>query len=765
MANSEFMQPHVKAWMEELQAAREKKAPFKEVAGQCMDFFSSAAGAMWDQNWFQRYVGGNVQPRFKLQIAKAFELVALYGPTLFWRNPHRVVKPREAIEMPYQELFAPPPGMDPNDPQAQQQMQQMQQMAMQAMSGRQQSQMRKKIISGLYYGWLNYTPREQSFGGLAGHSSKSVTEALVKGRGVVWPKPYMKPSSERLLTGAFYDSVDNLLIDPYATGLDDAGWIAQECTEATGEVERKYKLPEGSLRGAGTYEAMDEYGRHRWDADQRERPYTSNRKDRITYWKIWSKVGVGGRLGKYSRPGEPLSKLLDEKVGNYAHIVVCEDVPWPLNCPAETILKGYDDDIVKRLGWPIPYWLDDRWPCAMLDFYYKPGSPWPIAPMAPGLGELMFLNVMMSHLCNKIWWTQRTILAYDSRVSMEVEKAISHGKDLVSIKVNNSDGRALDTLVNFIEMPNTKQDVWAIIAAVMDLFDKRVGLSELLYGLNPGGVQIRTSEAVATQREMTSIRPEYMAGKVEDWMSDVADMEKLCTRWFVESKDVQGLMDPFAVQLWEQYITGGDPEESIRGFEATVEANSVRRPDKTRDIENINQLIQLTMPFIQQWVGNTGDPTPWNALVQKWGKVVHEDVEEMMLQAPPPPPQDPAAQEAMQLQLQQMQMEMEQMGMKFEAQQQQSQQTHEQRQQQSWEQHQQRLAQGEQTQQQRMQQQRVQQLFGGIDFRQGLRHDEESHDQDMRQAEEKNRVQIALAKKAQKPKPKPAAASRNGKAA
>jgi hypothetical protein len=43
--------------------------------------------------------------------------------------------------------------------------------------------------------YLNYTPTEQPGGGLATHASDAITEALVKGRGCLWPRPYFMPGS------------------------------------------------------------------------------------------------------------------------------------------------------------------------------------------------------------------------------------------------------------------------------------------------------------------------------------------------------------------------------------------------------------------------------------------------------------------------------------------------------------------------------------------------------------------------------------------
>jgi hypothetical protein len=91
---------------------------------------------------------------------------------------------------------------------------------------------------------------------------------------------------------------------------------------------------------------------------------------------------------------------------------------------------------------------------------------------------------------------------------------------------------------------------------------------------------------------MTNIRPDYMAGKVEDWMTEAADMEKLCCRWFVEAEDVSGMFGQAELMLWDRLIVNEDPEQIVREMRATVAANSTRKPDKSRDTQNMQQLMQ-----------------------------------------------------------------------------------------------------------------------------------------------------------------------------
>jgi hypothetical protein len=64
-----------------------------------MGVLQRRCGFMWQTDFLKKYVGEMVSPRFKITIAKAFELVALFGPTLYWRNPTRLVKPRKKLEL------------------------------------------------------------------------------------------------------------------------------------------------------------------------------------------------------------------------------------------------------------------------------------------------------------------------------------------------------------------------------------------------------------------------------------------------------------------------------------------------------------------------------------------------------------------------------------------------------------------------------------------------------------------------------------------
>lgn len=642
---SQDLAPLARAWIGKIKAAKERKQRFDDVSKQCTAFFSGSCGFMWQQDFLQKFIGISYTPTFKVTIAKAFELVAIFGPTLYWRNPIRVVKPRKQIGL-TPDLF----GI-PGDPVAQQvfEMAQFQQSRRSGVD---------KAVSAMLEQWLNYTPIEQPGGGLQGHASMAITEALIKGRGCLWPKPYMMPSSNRVLTGCFYDTVDNLLIDPDATNVHEAQWIAQKVVAPTWQAERELNLAAGTLQGY----AHSESGNRQGEGDSFNSNASMDRTvgktfDLITYYRIWSKGGVGGRLSGEIRSANPVVNSIENAIGDFAYIVVAENVPFPLNAPPQTIYMGADgglhQDTARQFQWPIPYYLDNRWPVALLDFYNVPNDPWALAPMAPGLGELTFLNFAYSALMNRVWWTSRVLMALSGDVEAEHEMTLKSGGDFSTMRLKSWQGKDINQMLSFVDFPETKMDYWQTIDRVSLAFDKRTGLSDLLYAMNPGGSVDRSAEDSANKKMFASIRPEYMAGRVESFMDVSANMEKLCCRWFVESQDLSGLFGPVEQYLWQQYVMNESPEHVVRELRATVVANSARKPDKQRDVENVNQGMQLWLPMLQQYFFGTGDPRQINTLMQMWGSAIDQDVSGLLMQPPQPQP-DPMAQQMAQMQFEQM---------------------------------------------------------------------------------------------------------------
>jgi hypothetical protein len=642
-----ILSPIVDGWLKRISEAHRAKSGFNAVAAQCDQFFNADLGFMWDSDFQRKYMGGAVAPKFKVTIAKAFELVAVIGPALYWRYPDRVIKNYPKIDL-FPELFG-----TPDDQQAMQ-------LFERALAEQQAEENVAATRNSLMQRYLNYSQREQP-GGLSLHSELAITEALVKGRGCTWVENYKFADSKRNLTGCFYDSVDNLFVDPDCIDptLNDAKWIARKHVNPWWELEDKFGLDRGSLKDRGTIESAESQAT-RSSADDAMYRQAGKTFDLVVWYEVWSKGGVGTRMKDVT---SSLDQAFDDVVGDYAYMAVAKGIEFPLNCPIKKFVNADDEQVKKMFAWPTPFYKDSRWPVALLDFYRKPNSCWPLALLSTGLGELMFLNVMMSVMCDRAYETSRNIVAYFRSAADQVEAQLKSGNHSVFIELNDAAQKSVNDLLQFVQQPAVNYDIFRMIEWVSQSFDKRVGLTELAYGLNPGGIQSRTASDIQAKQENMSIRPEYMAGKVESWQCEMANLEKFAARWHVTGKDVYPLLGRIGSQLWTSLITDEDPEVVVRDMNAMVEAGSVRRPNKQRDLANLQAIAGYVLPEMSKQADITGDTGPINSFFRSLGKNLDIETKEWEFaeRTPniPEPTPEQEQQQAQMMQAQQMQMQME----------------------------------------------------------------------------------------------------------
>lgn len=689
----EIFKPLTAGWVAKIEAAKRAKKYFDEVSAECSMFFSKSAAAMWDASYEKKFWKGVKAPKFRISLNLAFEFCAVIGPNLLWDVPHRTVEPKRQLELPpdilqliqndpqmamqmAQEMASRDPSAMQNLMQMMQQAQMQQgqqqpgqppqpppnpaQMMLQAMMQTQQkSEATDKVVAMLMQNWLNYTPREQPKGGLIGQSELCVVDALVKGRGILWAKPYKMPQSQQTLTGSFRESPDNLLIDPDFKSLDDAKWIAVKRVDPHWALERRFQLPPDSLKGRASLESSWTYGER--GQEHRQEGQTN---DLVVWYEIYSKTGCGARM---SGMHMPVKEYLERTVGDYAYLAISPAVPFPLNCSSRDLQVGgsegtglSDEEVKQKFSWPIPYWSDDRWPIEVLDFYPDPDSAWPIAPLSPGLGELKFLNFLVPWLANRIYNSSRDFWAIAGPHVDHYTKYLQEGLDqtIIPTPMMVEDVRKVITV---LQQPETRLDAWKMVELVSELFAKRVGLTEGAYGRNENGTQNRTAEETLSKARAVGVRPDHMRKKVVQWQSSISCLEAFCARWFVEGKDVEPLMGPMGRLMWERFVMSSDVQTVAREMKYTVSAASIRRPDRDRDVANFGQLTQVYSPVAQQYGFATGNYAPYNAILKKFGELHDMRMEEFYIPPPPPvPPPQPTPQEQIDLQLGQMELQAKQ---------------------------------------------------------------------------------------------------------
>jgi len=626
--NYELLQPLVNGWLGKLDTAVEhKRARFQDVADQCMQFYTGAVGFMYDQKYQQKYIGGSFSPKFKITLNKAFEMVALFGPLIYNRNPTREVDLAKSIK------FGPEVFGDPNDPQVQ---------AMHQQAIEREEQRRSVLKSGCQCleRYLSYTPTEQPNGGLKQASEDACTEALIKGRGILWSEAYTMPDSNRVLTGSFYDTVDRLLIDPDAesSNFGEAYWIARLCIEPHWKAERDRNLPFGSLRNKNGIESLESKGAQKGNSKGKLEHGRGNTFDLVRYWKIWSIGGIGTRLTGTSKV---MQSAFDEVVGDYAYLEVARGVPWPLNMPKDKFLEATDKDVREAFAWPVPFWKDSRWPCVFLDFYRHPNSAWPISPLAPGLGELIALNIIMSRLTFHIYQNTRTLIAVLKSAQRDVEAALKSNEDEVVFGIPEI-LKDINSLIKFIQGPAVNYDVWKIIEHLFDLFDRRVGLSELFSGMNAGAAS-RTKDDAQTKQQGIAIRPDYMASKVEGWQVEAARNEKVCAYYSgINGESIKSQVGEVGAHIFDQTFANADEESVLREMTCSIAVGSIRKPNRQRDAENLKEIYQPLSIQLGQVAAQTGDYTKLDELNARLGESMEIDMSGLAIgKLEPPQPEQP----------------------------------------------------------------------------------------------------------------------------
>lgn len=496
-----IFRPIKKAWFDKLKIAKDhKKSEFGDDAAEATKFFDGPYDWMYGpmaQTKGSFALGSEDAPprtTFRMTLNKVAELVQLYGPALYHRNPHREAEVRQHEPYPF-EMMQPPPEAQ-QTLEGMMAMQQMQQQA-QEMGAEEE---KRRAAAGLLKECLNFTPNEL---GLAEHSREAIDEALITGMGVLWHETLQPPGAKYKFAGSFYDSVDNLLIDPDMKSIRHAKWIARRCVAPKREVEEEYGLKPGTLKGdmesfarqAETSDPSYEYFRARGDTN-----------DLTVYFKIWSRMGVGHRLHKEFDPGLKANAETFDRFGDFTYQVLCDDYPYFLNAPEEAVNKEGMDDMFMRFQWPTPFWADptDPWPFSPLCFHKRPGKVWPMSHVKPGLGQLKFMNWVLSFLADKVKNTSRDFIATLKSADQELKNAIMSGGDLTLLEFDGPNKR-IGEVIQFLQHQPMNRDILEVVQLMEQYFDKSAGLDELMYGQSSR--QMRSSAEAQIKEQAKQIRP------------------------------------------------------------------------------------------------------------------------------------------------------------------------------------------------------------------------------------------------------------------
>lgn len=668
-----LLRPIVAGWEGKITLAKRfKNAQFDEDARECMLFFDGAGSKFWERNYafggrgFLDKTASIRLPCFRMTVNKAAELVQLFGPSMYQQNPHRTVYLRDRAPIPpeiltsmvQQALSQQAPQVAMLDPMSQQALVDQQLMAFQNQEQMETAQ--KQLAAGILEEYLNYTPSELN---LRSHTRRTIDEAIIKGAGVMWCELYTPPGSSMRMVGSFYDSIDNLYIDPDAEQWEDVKVIYRKCCHPYYEVEREYGRPAGSLKKYCTEESAESQGETVENPNVPVERHNGRTNDLLTYYKVYSKCGIGVLLSGFGQnlksgnatEADVLRPIL-ESLDDECYLVVVPGCEYPLNLPPElqqqefvdqiqedgTILPAQEQmfaAIQEAVRWPIPFWLDGGWPCKVLSFHDKPGQVWPIAHLKPGLGELKFLNWAMSFLAEKVMTASNTVMAVLDAMREQIMQALTESKGGYAVlPIKDNLGKPINDIISFMDPPAFHEALYNVTEKVSQEFDKRTGLTELVYGLSP--TQSRSATDVQVRQGNSSVRIDDMRMKVEAFCEDVARNEAIAVRWMLTGADIAPIVGQLRAQLADQLLFNQPLDLVAREFSYRIAPGSTATRNKLLQQQNMQGALQAFLPVFSGLV-QVGQVGPLNSLIVEWGKSFDVPVDGMLVQPPMPPAMQP----------------------------------------------------------------------------------------------------------------------------
>jgi hypothetical protein len=267
------------------------------------------------------------------------------------------------------------------------------------------------------------------------------------------------------------------------------------------------------------------------------------------------------------------------------------------------------------------------------------------------------LNYLIPFLINRVWTSSRDFWGVAGPYKEQLQKEIEKGEDqaFIGMPAVVDDIRKVLTI---IQQPETRRDVWELVGLVENLFRKRTGMVLTSYGMNEDGTQNRSAEETIAKHRAANSTPEFMQREVVEFEARCAQSEGAVARRFIRAPQVQGIIGPTLASMWDQVVASEDNDQIAAQLDYTIDAASIRRPNRERDIANFMQVMQQWLPIDAQYAGTTGDYSTINAAKKRWGELHDQDMDEMFI------PDNREEQQQMQQQAQ----EMEQQKLQLEAQ-------------------------------------------------------------------------------------------------
>lgn len=646
--------PLVKRWKSALKAAKDhRRKEFDEVADEARNFFDGPTNYMWNQmakmakeSQEQGFLAGeSLLPQFKFSNNRMFDAVAMFGPALYHQNPTIAVTSRPALSVSIDTFYA-------HDPQATQLLQMIPQMQQGVIADEQLMEIafqlqeqyesavkdteRRSVVNNdhavILQALSNYYQNE---GHKQDEARMAITEAIITGLGLLEVVEVQTPGGPKFPTCQFISNKD-FLVDPDACYWRDVTWIAIRRVSPRNQVEQKFGLPPGSLKGKHVSNTAMQ-GQSATNAKRNGDASLAHKShDLIEYYDVFSKNGAGQHL-HLSDKQKPIEGL--EALGDFVYLAIAPNCQYPLNIPnnvplVDDMTGQITEDVLERASWPAPYWddvmADGGWPVARLTFYNHPGKVWPISMCKPCLPEMKFINWCMSFLADGVAAGSKIYPAVLKSAAEDIRNQLASGTGpFTLLELESIHGaKSINELISFLQAPSFNYQIFEMVDRVSQEIDKRLGLTELMYGMSSR--QMRSAAEAQYRQQNVNIRPDDMASRVEDWLSITATREIQLLRWNGTYDDVAPIVGPIAAHVFATQILTRDVSAITREFTFRVEAGTARKPNKDTRIAQLNDIAQYLLPAAQQAM-QMGIFKPYNAFMRDYAAAMDIDASRYML--------------------------------------------------------------------------------------------------------------------------------------
>lgn len=500
------------------------------------------------------------KPDFMVTDNKVYELVSIFGPNLYARNPQRNVEAR--------------PGGRP------------------------------EIVEACNR-YLAYTPKEF---GLKASSKEGIDESLIAGRGCMMTGTDAKTGLVMSVT----EHTENFILDPSETLWYNGYWGMRLrrnvplwiIAKRFGREVAQRLLDEDVVAGQGSllWDSGDSTNYTPSETDQEsDKQIRAFDNPRVSYYEVYSKMGVGLRAKKsekYPFGGDSPDNVL----------LIYE--------PTKKIIMG-------MAGWPIPYWADHAkhsWPWSFVDPAENQNHTWPISLITPAIGLQMFLDWGWSFAMGAIKKTSRSISVCATSIDGKVMIELKGNKSFVVIPIEEDNPERRKDLINAIDLGELSPGLIEMLGMVEAKFEKATGLSELLYGQSRR--QYRSAAEAEIKADFAQVRPDDVSDRVEEWQSEVARKEAIGARWLLDGQKLAPIVGPELAEAWDVYRPG-DLKAMMAEYDYTIEFGSMRKrtPQYRADVAaqrldrmaplylSVGDLPGFNRAFVE-WEKANGTPEP-----------------------------------------------------------------------------------------------------------------------------------------------------------